>query len=96
MCVFCFYNELELFKFLTSDNFPTINQSERERERETNRDVYLNVDVMGSAIGFTIVTVLLSSWALTFAIGGKSLFGSIWDQLVMYNLADKWGLTGWD
>ncbi|PKI42240.1 probable gamma-secretase subunit PEN-2 [Punica granatum] len=52
--------------------------------------------VLGSAIGFTAFTILLCSWVLTFAIGGESLFGTAWDKLVMYNLADKWGLTGWD
>lgn len=54
------------------------------------------LDVLGSAIGFTAFTILLCSWALIFAIGGESLFGNTWNQLVMYNLADKWGLTGWD
>ncbi|KAK4780312.1 hypothetical protein SAY87_016418 [Trapa incisa] len=52
--------------------------------------------VLGSAIGLTAFTILLCSWALTFAIGGESLFGTSWNQLVMYNLADKWGLTGWN
>ncbi|XP_020600298.1 probable gamma-secretase subunit PEN-2 [Phalaenopsis equestris] len=51
--------------------------------------------VVGSAIGFLIFTVLLSSWALTFAIGGVRLFGPVWEGLVMYNVADKFGLTGW-
>ncbi|KAF4377147.1 hypothetical protein F8388_017551 [Cannabis sativa] len=52
-------------------------------------------DVVRSAIGFTVFTTLLSSWALTFSIGGTHLFGPVWDQLVMYNLADKLGLTNW-
>lgn len=52
-------------------------------------------DVLRSAIGFTIFTVFLSIWALIFMIGGKSLFGSVWDDIVMYNVADKLGLTGW-
>lgn len=52
-------------------------------------------DVMPSAIGFTIFTVLLGSWSLTFLIGGEQLFGPAWNDLVMYNLADKLGLTGW-
>lgn len=51
--------------------------------------------VVGSAAGFTVFTILLSSWALTFIIGGKHLFGHVWDELVMYNVADKLGLTGW-
>ncbi|KAG5019435.1 hypothetical protein JHK82_015363 [Glycine max] len=51
--------------------------------------------VVGSAIGFAVFATLLSSWALTFAIGGERLFGPVWDQLVMYNLADRLGLTGW-
>ncbi|XP_010270387.1 PREDICTED: probable gamma-secretase subunit PEN-2 [Nelumbo nucifera] len=52
--------------------------------------------VVGSAIGFIVFTVLLSSWALTFAIGGERLFGPIWGDLVMYNVADKLGLTSWN
>uniref|UniRef100_A0A7C9DKV3 Gamma-secretase subunit PEN-2 n=2 Tax=Opuntia streptacantha TaxID=393608 RepID=A0A7C9DKV3_OPUST len=51
--------------------------------------------IVRSAIGFTIFTILLSSWALTFSIGGEHLFGPVWDKLVMYNVADEWGLTGW-
>ncbi|XVE83352.1 hypothetical protein DITRI_Ditri16bG0082400 [Diplodiscus trichospermus] len=51
--------------------------------------------VVGSAVGFTVFSALLSSWALTFAIGGENLFGPIWDELVMYNVADRLGLTGW-
>ncbi|KAK9110403.1 hypothetical protein Sjap_018463 [Stephania japonica] len=48
-----------------------------------------------SAIGFTVFTVLLGAWALTFAIGGERLFGPVWEQLVMYNVAEKYGLTSW-
>ncbi|GLT81565.1 hypothetical protein SLE2022_000100 [Rubroshorea leprosula] len=51
--------------------------------------------VFGSAVGFAVFSTLLLSWALTFAIGGKDLFGPVWDQLVMYNVADRLGLTGW-
>jgi len=51
--------------------------------------------VVRSAVGFAIFTALLSAWALTFAIGGDRLFGPVWGQLVMYNLAEKLGLTGW-
>ncbi|KAK6922815.1 Gamma-secretase aspartyl protease complex, presenilin enhancer-2 subunit [Dillenia turbinata] len=51
--------------------------------------------VVGSAIGFVIFTTVLSAWALTFAIGGENLFGSVWDDLVMYNVAEKLGLVGW-
>ncbi|XP_021713869.1 probable gamma-secretase subunit PEN-2 [Chenopodium quinoa] len=51
--------------------------------------------IVGSAIGCSIATVLLSSWALTFSIGGERLFGSVWNKLVMYNVADQLGLTGW-
>ncbi|KAL5754111.1 hypothetical protein ACOSP7_022331 [Xanthoceras sorbifolium] len=50
--------------------------------------------VAGSAVGLTIFSALLSSWALTFAIGGEGLFGPVWDKLVMFNLADTLGLTG--
>ncbi|XP_077213807.1 putative gamma-secretase subunit PEN-2 [Tasmannia lanceolata] len=52
--------------------------------------------VVGSAIGVMVFTVLLSSWALTFAIGGERLFGPVWGNLVMYNVADRFGLTGWN
>ncbi|KAF8377104.1 hypothetical protein HHK36_030477 [Tetracentron sinense] len=52
--------------------------------------------IVGSAIGFVVFTVLLSSWALTFAIGGERLFGLVWGQLVRYNVADRLGLTGWN
>uniref|UniRef100_A0A7N2MS56 Gamma-secretase subunit PEN-2 n=1 Tax=Quercus lobata TaxID=97700 RepID=A0A7N2MS56_QUELO len=52
-------------------------------------------DVVGSAVGFAVFTALLSSWAFTFAIGGERLFGPVWDQLVLYKLADKLDLTGW-
>ncbi|KMT09153.1 hypothetical protein BVRB_6g132590 [Beta vulgaris subsp. vulgaris] len=51
--------------------------------------------VVGSAVGFSIATILLSSWALTFSIGGERLFGPVWNQLVMYNVADQLGLAGW-
>ncbi|XP_019056575.1 PREDICTED: probable gamma-secretase subunit PEN-2 [Tarenaya hassleriana] len=50
--------------------------------------------VVGSAIGFTVFSALLSAWALTFAIGGEQLFGPVWDKLVMYNVADRLGLSG--
>ncbi|KAG6775297.1 hypothetical protein POTOM_018741 [Populus tomentosa] len=55
----------------------------------------LSVDVIRSAVGFTVFTTVLCSWALTFAIGGEQLFGPVWDKLVMYNVADRLGLTGW-
>ncbi|BBN69662.1 hypothetical protein Prudu_1083S000900 [Prunus dulcis] len=51
------------------------------------------MDVLRSAVGLTVFTVLLASWAFTFVIGGERLFGHVWDQLVMYNLADRLGLT---
>ncbi|KAK9197439.1 hypothetical protein WN943_005575 [Citrus x changshan-huyou] len=35
-----------------------------------------NTDVLGSAVGFAVFTIVLLSWALTFAIGGEHLFGS--------------------
>ncbi|CAK9183231.1 unnamed protein product, partial [Ilex paraguariensis] len=57
--------------------------------------IYPFADVVGSAIGFTVFSALLSSWALTFAIGGEQLFGHVWDELVMYNVADRYGLSGW-
>ncbi|XP_042493319.1 probable gamma-secretase subunit PEN-2 [Macadamia integrifolia] len=52
--------------------------------------------VLGSAVGFVGFTVMLSSWALTFAIGGERLFGPVWERLVMYNVADRLGLSGWN
>ncbi|KZV51188.1 putative gamma-secretase subunit PEN-2 [Dorcoceras hygrometricum] len=51
--------------------------------------------LVGSAIGFLVFTVILTSWALTFSIGGEHLFGNVWGNLVMYNVADRYGLTGW-
>ncbi|XP_054820236.1 probable gamma-secretase subunit PEN-2 [Prosopis cineraria] len=51
--------------------------------------------IVASAVGFSIFAALLCSWALTFAMGGERLFGPVWNELVMYNLADKLGLTGW-
>ena len=51
-------------------------------------------DVVRSAIGFVIYTAVLLIWALTFAIGGKSLFGASWENLVLYRLADNFDLTG--
>lgn len=54
-----------------------------------------SVDVVGSAIGVTVFSAMLASWAITFTIGGERLFGHTWDELVMYNVADRYGLTGW-
>ena len=54
----------------------------------------LFVDVVRSAIGFSVFTSLLLAWALTFSIGGEQLFGPVWDKLVMYNVADRLGLSG--
>ncbi|KAF3337298.1 hypothetical protein FCM35_KLT17885 [Carex littledalei] len=51
--------------------------------------------VVRSSIGFIVFAVLLTGWALTFAIGGEHLFGPVWKELVMYNLAEKLQLTGW-
>ncbi|GMH24491.1 hypothetical protein Nepgr_026334 [Nepenthes gracilis] len=51
--------------------------------------------VVRSAIGFTLFTLLLSSWALMFSIGGENLFGPLWDKLLMDNVANELGLTGW-
>lgn len=60
-----------------------------------NVTILFPADVVGSAIGCSIATILLSSWALTFSIGGERLFGPVWNKLVMYNVADQLGLTGW-
>ncbi|KAG6682778.1 hypothetical protein I3842_13G159700 [Carya illinoinensis] len=51
--------------------------------------------VVRSVVGLAIFIAILSSWALTFAIGGERLLGPVWDQLVMYNLAERLGFTGW-
>ncbi|MED6163859.1 hypothetical protein PIB30_084076 [Stylosanthes scabra] len=51
--------------------------------------------VVGSAVGFAVFSTLICTWALTFSLGGERLFGPVWDQLVMYNLADRLGLTAW-
>lgn len=53
-----------------------------------------DADVVRSAIGFSVFTALLSAWALTFSIGGEQLFGPVYDKLVMYNVADRLGLSG--
>ncbi|CAL4945453.1 unnamed protein product [Urochloa decumbens] len=50
--------------------------------------------VVRSAIGFTIFSVVLITWATTFIVGGERLFGPGWNDLVMYNVADKLGLSG--
>ncbi|KAL9245945.1 hypothetical protein vseg_019538 [Gypsophila vaccaria] len=55
----------------------------------------LHTYVARSAVGFTIFAVVMSAWALTFSIGGERLFGPVWNKLVMYNVADELGLTGW-
>jgi presenilin enhancer 2 len=51
-------------------------------------------DVVKSAIGFSIFAAVLLTWATTFIVGGERLFGPVWNDLVMYNVADKLGLTG--
>ncbi|KAG2594321.1 hypothetical protein PVAP13_5NG639100 [Panicum virgatum] len=50
--------------------------------------------VVRSAIGFIIFSVVLITWATTFIVGGERLFGPVWNDLVMYNVADKLGLSG--
>ncbi|XP_078434161.1 gamma-secretase subunit [Wolffia australiana] len=52
--------------------------------------------IVRSAIGFFIFTAVLASWSLTFAMGGERLFGPMWNNLVMYNVADRLGLTSWN
>ncbi|XP_055832340.1 probable gamma-secretase subunit PEN-2 [Solanum dulcamara] len=51
--------------------------------------------VVRSAIGFTVFAVILTSWVVTFSVGGERLFGHARNKLVMYNVAEKYGLTGW-
>ncbi|EPS69856.1 hypothetical protein M569_04908 [Genlisea aurea] len=65
------------------------------RPHSRQSDPQLRRYLVGSAIGFLLFTAVLLSWALTFAIGGEKLFGHAWQDLVMYNVADKYGLTGW-
>ncbi|XP_073022822.1 probable gamma-secretase subunit PEN-2 [Primulina eburnea] len=65
------------------------------RPHSRHSDPLLRRYLVGSAIGFLVFTAILTSWALTFAIGGEHLFGNVWDTLVMYNVADRYGLTGW-
>ncbi|KAI3819992.1 hypothetical protein L1987_13847 [Smallanthus sonchifolius] len=62
--------------------------------RHSNSFPRIRPYVVGSAIGFTVFSAMLASWALTFTIGGERLFGHAWDELVMYNVADRYGLTG--
>ncbi|VAH85754.1 unnamed protein product [Triticum turgidum subsp. durum] len=50
--------------------------------------------VVRSAVGFTIFAAVLLTWATTFIVGGERLFGPVWKDLVMYNVAEKLGLTG--
>ncbi|TVU36940.1 hypothetical protein EJB05_18897, partial [Eragrostis curvula] len=50
--------------------------------------------VVRSAIGFSIFSVVLITWATTFIVGGERLFGPMWNDLVMYNVADKLGISG--
>ncbi|KAG8053872.1 hypothetical protein GUJ93_ZPchr0001g31220 [Zizania palustris] len=50
--------------------------------------------ILRSAVGFTIFSLVLLTWATTFIIGGERLFGPAWNDLVMYNVADKLGITG--
>ncbi|KAK4479138.1 hypothetical protein RD792_014649 [Penstemon davidsonii] len=63
--------------------------------RRPQSDPLLRRYLFGSAIGFLLFTAILLSWAFTFAIGGDHLFGHVWEELVMYNVADRYGLTGW-
>ncbi|WOG97258.1 hypothetical protein DCAR_0416598 [Daucus carota subsp. sativus] len=56
---------------------------------------HLRPYIVRSAIAFSVFTAILGSWAITFIVGGERLFGHTWDELVMYNVADKYGLTGW-
>lgn len=53
------------------------------------------IDIVKSAIAFAVFSAIIGSWAVTFVVGGERLFGHTWNELVMYNVADKYGLTGW-
>lgn len=48
-------------------------------------------DVVKSGIGFLVFGSALLAWALTFAYGGEELFGSSWEHLAVYDIADKYG-----
>ncbi|XP_057492782.1 probable gamma-secretase subunit PEN-2 [Actinidia eriantha] len=63
--------------------------------RQSRSFLHIRPYVVGSAVGFAVFAVLLSSWALTFSIGGERLFGHVWGDIVMYNVAERFGLTGW-
>jgi hypothetical protein len=53
--------------------------------------VVLNIaDVVKSGIGFLVFGSVLLAWALTFAYGGEELFGSSWEHLAVYDVADKY------
>jgi presenilin enhancer 2 len=54
----------------------------------------LCADVVRSAIGFSIFAVVLITWATTFIVGGERLFEPMWNDLVMYNVADELGISG--
>ncbi|KAJ7522499.1 hypothetical protein O6H91_18G014500 [Diphasiastrum complanatum] len=51
--------------------------------------------VLWSGVGFMIYSTLLLSWALTFSMGGEKVFGPVWKQLAVYDIADKFELTGY-
>lgn len=57
-------------------------------------DTEIRQYVVKSGIGFVICTIVLLSWAITFAKGGQQLFGSIWGHLAVYDVADRLELNG--
>ncbi|KAJ7522500.1 hypothetical protein O6H91_18G014500 [Diphasiastrum complanatum] len=56
---------------------------------------FFYADVLWSGVGFMIYSTLLLSWALTFSMGGEKVFGPVWKQLAVYDIADKFELTGY-
>ncbi|CAM6103265.1 unnamed protein product [Calypogeia fissa] len=61
--------------------------------RHRQSDPPIRFYVVRSAICCLTVSTILLGWSLTFAIGGKSVFGSAWEHLTLYNLADKYSMA---
>ncbi|MCO5574949.1 hypothetical protein L7F22_028744 [Adiantum nelumboides] len=59
------------------------------RHHHRSPDPLLRSYIVRSAVGFLVYSMLLLTWALTFAIGQERLFGSSWKNLAVYDLADK-------
>lgn len=55
----------------------------------------LFTDLFESAVGFLMFTAILLTWILFFAIVGEHLLAHVWEDLAVYNVVDRYGLTGW-